>query len=362
MDYTSFAPGQSAAPQTSPPIQTPQMPSSSPEGPRKTFSPKLIIALVVILLLAGGAYGAIWWWGNQQTAQEIVATFTPRPTSDTTSWKTYTNTQYRFQFQYPSKFELGGGGDTISDPKIKELNKDLQDLNKVPGYIISDGFVSIVAFQPSNIGTIKNSIIARDMEADSKPVGTLLSTSDLRNPDSALNEVAIINGGIKFLKQLMKDYPDDSRFISQAVFHDANHNQIYIAVTYKDGESIDQIKSDPLFQNFNQILSTFKFITNTPTASPQSQEYYNSVRGANLSLINVGLNLYYNDKKRFPSSLSELQGLNYLPILPVDPETKQPYSYTLQKGGQGYLVCANFGTLGKECVSDQFGTSQLRYK
>ncbi len=79
----------------------------------------LIIILISAFVLAGISYGGIWYWQNQQVAQEVAPTFTPQPsvsaTLDATAdWKTYTNTQYGFEFKYPdNRFSILASGSSV---------------------------------------------------------------------------------------------------------------------------------------------------------------------------------------------------------------------------------------------------------
>lgn len=54
---------------------------------KRTITSKFIVFVVSIIAIAGLTYGSIWYWGNQQVAQEVVPTFTPRPSSQAS--KTY---------------------------------------------------------------------------------------------------------------------------------------------------------------------------------------------------------------------------------------------------------------------------------
>lgn len=77
----------------------PQEPVPAPIPP-KHFGPKFFIAIVAILVVAGAACGGIWWWANHPlVSPHPVASPTLDPTAD---WKTYTNTEYGFEFKYPN--------------------------------------------------------------------------------------------------------------------------------------------------------------------------------------------------------------------------------------------------------------------
>ncbi|MBP9821888.1 MAG: hypothetical protein KBC81_00340 [Candidatus Pacebacteria bacterium] len=94
MDYTSFAPGTSAKQNT--PVPSPFV----PEPHRHFLNKKFAITFGVLILLATGAYAGIWYWQKQQVAV-VAPTPTPK-TGETVNWKTYTSTEYGFEFKYPS--------------------------------------------------------------------------------------------------------------------------------------------------------------------------------------------------------------------------------------------------------------------
>ena len=95
---------------------TPQPEQSQYQAPiipehKHFLNKKFAITFVVLLLLGGGAYAGISYWQNQQVVNEVVPTFSSRPlaTADpntTADWKTYTNTQYGFEFKYPADWDL----------------------------------------------------------------------------------------------------------------------------------------------------------------------------------------------------------------------------------------------------------------
>lgn len=77
-------------------------------------------------------------------------------------------------------------------------------------------------------------------------------------------------------------------------------------------------------------------------------------RQADISQIRVGLEIYYSEHNNYPFSLNELSP-EYLPSLPVDPSTNQPYQYQLQQGGTDYKVCAQLeSTKTQKCVTSQW--------
>lgn len=77
-------------------------------------------------------------------------------------------------------------------------------------------------------------------------------------------------------------------------------------------------------------------------------------RRLDLIQIQIGLKAYYDDYNNYPFSLDELSP-KYLPSIPVDPSTNQPYQYQLQPNGTDYKVCARMdSTKAQKCITSQF--------
>lgn len=70
-------------------------------------------------------------------------------------------------------------------------------------------------------------------------------------------------------------------------------------------------------------------------------------REAAFKLLNQALGQYYNQQSAYPSKLSELVP-KYLSALPLDPQTKHAYTYTVLRDGT-YQLCANFETKPVVC-------------
>jgi len=142
--------------------QESQEPVQMPEPmPPKHFGPKFIITLVIVLIVAGGAFGAIWWWGSR-SSQVAVPSATPDQTAD---WKTYTNTQYGFEFKYPSSIYFSSEGLSkdggyiiifVGDKQIGELGPFFQiqiektNLDNLDNYLESLG-LNISNFNLTNL-------------------------------------------------------------------------------------------------------------------------------------------------------------------------------------------------------------------
>jgi hypothetical protein len=64
-----------------------------------------------------------------------------------------------------------------------------------------------------------------------------------------------------------------------------------------------------------------------------------TVRMQHVNMLNNGVQKYYSEKGTYPQSLSEL-GTEYSEA-GNDPQTSQPYKYTILPSGEGYQICAN---------------------
>lgn len=74
-------------------------------------------------------------------------------------------------------------------------------------------------------------------------------------------------------------------------------------------------------------------------------------RQADITQIQIGLDIYYGEHNSYPSSLSELVP-EYLSSPFVDPLTNQPYQYQLQENGTNYKICVQLeSTKDQKCVT-----------
>ena len=185
-------------------------------APKHFLNKKFIVTFVILALLGTGAYAGIWYWQRQQLAQEVVPTFTPRPSVTATAdpvadWKTYTNTQYGFEFKYPNNYTVSTNQSTNVAPAVSSPYVDVEIRN----YQI-----------PSLIGG--NSITIGEVIAIKYPIGG--------NRD----------GGIEY----QIDIPSSN---------------ITIFFGGKNSSSLNYVSE------YDQILSTFKFTPSTgSTSSPQA--------------------------------------------------------------------------------------------
>jgi len=113
-----------------------------------------LLAVLLVVLAAVIAGGGVWWWMNQKltTATTTTSTtaITQKTTTTTTSqidisgWKTYTNTEYGYQFKYPKDWgyisadtpaDWAPGGKTtqitfqgLSEPGVFIINHPIKEI------------------------------------------------------------------------------------------------------------------------------------------------------------------------------------------------------------------------------------------
>lgn len=84
---------------------------------------------------------------------------------------------------------------------------------------------------------------------------------------------------------------------------------------------------------------------------PARELAHDSIREVNLRLIQDGLESYYDQYGRYPSSLDELSS-QYLSTIPADPKTHLPYQYQ-RRGDKDYQICAQLETKPQKCITPQ---------
>jgi len=91
---------------------------------------KIIITVVLIILIIGG----FWVWKNSQNKVEVnqQQTQNQQTDMDTSDWKTYNNSKYKYSFRYPEFIDvevlgLGGG---LANQNTKDVVLVIKDSNK----------------------------------------------------------------------------------------------------------------------------------------------------------------------------------------------------------------------------------------
>lgn len=78
-------------------------PMTSPGIPPQTVSRTGTIIITIIITAVIVGFGT-YWLTPKATAPTVSLTPTPSASADTSGWKTYTNTQYGFEFKYPESW------------------------------------------------------------------------------------------------------------------------------------------------------------------------------------------------------------------------------------------------------------------
>lgn len=229
----------------------PEIPAPQMEPLRKIFTPKFVALIIAIVLIGAGAYGAIWWWGNQNSNPPIggaIPSATPDPTAD---WKTYTNTQYGFEFKYPSSFSLKSLADNCNDPNVPPL-----ECHGFEIFLSKDGLSSISL----GVDEPGNALISMEGNVDDNAESVITNTNGIK----IYKHPYYYKGSIsKFRYAINKsglDYWEIGRSNPEYDF-DIYNGTYYSFWNLSPNE---QPQGDPnflLYQKITeQILSTFKFI------------------------------------------------------------------------------------------------------
>ncbi|HEV7423773.1 MAG TPA: PsbP-related protein [Candidatus Paceibacterota bacterium] len=199
---------------------------------QKGFISLVLIGALVVVVAIGGYF--VWSKKPSQSNQQQVST-TPASTSTLADWKTYTNTKYGFEFNYPSNLVLDefGGVDGLGVKYFHVKLNTIEDKKfKCDG---CDGPLTFfqVSYIMSKIG--QGSCDLKDP----------LSHSSELNVGSVLWKKCFYEGGMNGPQLIMSHSPDN-----------VSYYQIY-AENYGGQYGVDHQKI------VDQILSTFKFIEPT---------------------------------------------------------------------------------------------------
>ncbi|MBP6885970.1 MAG: hypothetical protein KBC02_01860 [Candidatus Pacebacteria bacterium] len=219
---------------TTPPQQFPQpaMPTSANGGW------KMPVAIIVgVLIIAGGAYA--WMQGTPATpVAELTPTATPTP-DPTAGWKTYTNTEYGFEFRYPADRTLEGPNISYTSETPRIVSIGLGDMEH-PFYNKERFTLSV--YDPTSQKTIEE--------------------GGCRSADKdCISEYRIINEA-RFLVNTYRvsdGMSSGSQEKNAVIIHDGKLFNFYTGFSggYYSDMSIPELAAKRIL--FDQILSTFKF-------------------------------------------------------------------------------------------------------
>lgn len=206
---------------------------------KKSF--KIIGYLIVV---AGVIGGGVWYWqknkavNNQPiiTNQQVVTTTKEINQNSTSTWLTYKNDKYGFEFQYPQGFDLS------------EHNSN---------YVLNKGAVNEKIYQAINI-----ELFSRNNYSIGSEIKIIL------NSDQSLNDLASSYVDMVLQNAELGSYPNfsiKSVVTSTEMVGGLNAEKIISnidsigVVIVRSGSNLYMINQSGL-NNFDQIISTFKFI------------------------------------------------------------------------------------------------------
>jgi hypothetical protein len=114
---------------------------------KQGISAFLVILIIVLVALIAG--GGVWWWMSKKstattttsTTAITAKTTTTTSTAETAGWKTYTSSQYKLSFKYPSDWIVDEQTEeqipssffvNLSSPATKAENDKLKETEGLP--------------------------------------------------------------------------------------------------------------------------------------------------------------------------------------------------------------------------------------
>ena len=247
--------------------------------PEKTISPSnlpSIITAVVLIVGIGTVYGLVGYLfsgikesitpaiqvsENKSNLDKIEKPVVFEGEEDISDWKVYRNEKYGFEVKYPNNYIL----EKNSEESINFWTEDRYKLNSE--IILSKGASRL----SHNLG-----IEVANEKWSKEKIDENLKNNEVQKEEIYLNNIKII----KFLKK-----SDEGNIYLNCI----QKNNIYIVIYKNDSTSEKE---------FNQILSTFKFIEEDETVNWQT--YQNEEYGFE---INYPENWYYNRDKQVEKKL-----------------------------------------------------------
>ncbi len=223
---------------------------------QKGFAPILILIIIAVLI------GGYLIYQNSQNQSKTIPLPTPQLTStptatpestnsaETTNWKTYTNTDYGFSFQYPSSLYLFDCSKDFYE--VKPLYVHLSDNAKDDCNTTYKAFLSSI-----NVSVVKNFDKNKDY-----PIVKLNNRTEKTMNIGGKSAIQIIGTYEEVGDQGEKLSSQPIRTINSTVI--SYKENVSIKITYQRISSVknnDQgfsVKPDTT-GIFDQILSTFKF-------------------------------------------------------------------------------------------------------
>ncbi|MDP3994919.1 MAG: hypothetical protein Q8P91_03745 [bacterium] len=215
-----------------PAIQPPIQSMPVPEQPKNKIPKKLVIASIVLLVVAIISVAFKLILKNKAVVQPTPSptpTASQAPTGDLANpsraeskdWKTYTNSLYTFQIKYPEKFNL------------------TEDANK------KDFYDDLVSLTHQNTSVNIKAIYGIDIYENSKP--------------REVAEREVMDSGFKYS---ITDTTISGYAIAITTLETTPKFQTIVTIAHPNKNLFIQISSDIDGKEFDQILSTFRFLEN----------------------------------------------------------------------------------------------------
>jgi len=184
------------------------------------FSAIILVVIIVLVVVGGGLVAWKQGWINE-----------------TANWKTYTNSDYGFEFKYPQTWEL---------------NSDVSS-NAIHLYVDFAKFSSLI----DNKETCINDICSRKSPTEDQQIINQASVGDEIETSAGLPGKVVSMGGVKGFRYLGYN-PQAKAYSTGVVVFNSQVDRIELSMSIAAPDET-QAENDKLNKDFNQIISTFKF-------------------------------------------------------------------------------------------------------
>lgn len=242
----------------------------------------VVIALISVVGYFIASYSLALWPFEKSSGPIVVSTPRPSPAikDPTEGWKTYTNTEYGFEFKYPGDWAVTkyGGGEYINATG-RESNFFVGENAGIRGISFN-----ISTLKSEDFGAYYQS--ANNLDDYLKLLGT---TDENGNIIRKFKENIRIDGLIakKFeVYGWSVDYQSNVWFTE--IFFEKNNNIFDISLYGKVDNNI-----------FDQILSTFRFVEQSTLPSEEigQMQLRNSIRSSDINRIWTAVNMRFADNR-----------------------------------------------------------------
>ena len=205
-----------------------ETPPASLDPKKSWFAMHKVLGVVFLLAAAGAAVAGIYYW---QTVRNLPTSYQPIVHKDpTANWKTYTNSEYGFEFKYPNGWNANNASLTGAVYALGLDNALLDHFdNDLPYGLTIRVYLSISSLDDQKLGV-------KDLNS------FLLAYSSLPNPRYQNIQPFSIDNQLGY-----KTDSGPGNFIPGIFYYIAYKNYIFEILDFMGTPEV------------NQILSTFKF-------------------------------------------------------------------------------------------------------